>query len=113
MQILGGYRLRIVSGVVFSALLTSVAFIVQPVSASIDTPPTSIIPYQSTGWKYEEVAQGDNPGFQNPSYDDSSWASGQAGFGTTDGVCPWNNTSSVHTNWDPNTDILLRKHFTV
>jgi hypothetical protein len=72
-----------------------------------------VIPYESHGWKYKQVAHGDQAGFEVPSFDDSGWATGQAGFGTTDQRCAWNNEASVHTPWSPDTDVLIRKHFAV
>ncbi len=84
-----------------------------PSSAKADDSGQVIIPYLATGWKSLDVATGADAGFEAPGYDDSSWASSQAGFGTTDGTCSWNNPASVNTAWAPNTDILVRHHFTV
>ena len=69
--------------------------------------------FDSFGWSYHEVAYGGDPGFQRPSYNANSWPIGQAAFGTTDGTCPWNNTSQVNTPWDPGTDMLLRHPLTI
>jgi hypothetical protein len=35
------------------------------------------------------------------------------GFGSTSGVCFFNSPGYVYTNWDPGTDMLLRKSFTL
>lgn len=72
---------------------------------------TTVIPLQSTGWKYKEVARGAQAGFEAAGFDDSTWATGQAGFGSTNSVCSWNNPASVHTSWSVGTDMLVRKHF--
>jgi hypothetical protein len=61
-------------------------------------------------WQYSQVAHGAEPGFEAVNYDDSAWATGQAGFGTTVRICPWNTTEFVKTAWALDTDILLRKH---
>ncbi|HYI15024.1 MAG TPA: PxKF domain-containing protein, partial [Thermomicrobiales bacterium] len=64
-------------------------------------------------WKYTQVAHGAEPGFEAVNYDDSTWATGQAGFGSSSGPCSWNNPNAVKTAWTINTDILLRKHITL
>jgi hypothetical protein len=77
------------------------------------TPKKVLLPYQSTGWRYRQVASNGDSGFQEPSYNVSKWAVGQAGFGTTGGTCPWNNTTDVHTPWDADTDMLVRHWLTI
>jgi hypothetical protein len=73
---------------------------------------TTVIPYQDTGWKYDEVATGAGGGFQAQSFDDSSWPTGQAAFGSVDPPTYANNDPALaHTNWDLNTDMLIRQHF--
>jgi choice-of-anchor C domain-containing protein len=75
---------------------------------------TTAVPFQSTGWSYLDVSQGtDAVGWEVPGFNDSSWPVGQAGFGTTDGTCSWNNTTQVHTTWTPLTDLLLRRHISL
>ncbi|MEV7801618.1 hypothetical protein AB0O28_01565 [Microbispora sp. NPDC088329] len=65
--------------------------------------------YNSTGWTYRQVpATTQVPGFAERGFDDSAWPAGQAGFGTTNGTCSWNNAASVKTPWAVNTDILAR-----
>lgn len=71
------------------------------------------LPYRADGWKYEQVAWNGDPGFEDPSYNVKSWPTGQAGFGTTGGTCPWNNTTDVHTSWDTDTDMLARHWITI
>jgi hypothetical protein len=43
------------------------------------------------------------------SFDDSGWPSGQGAFGTTSTICSIQGT--VNTEWDPDTDMLLRSTF--
>jgi hypothetical protein len=67
-----------------------------------------------TGWKYQQVNHGADDGFQSASFDDSTWATGQAAFGSVNPPsCTFNDPSLVHTNWDLNTDMLIRRHFKV
>ncbi|WP_432928524.1 hypothetical protein ACQPZZ_02450 [Microbispora sp. CA-135349] len=65
--------------------------------------------YNSTGWTYRQVpATTQVPDFAERGFDDSAWPTGQAGFGTTNGTCSWNNPANVKTPWAVNTDILVR-----
>ncbi|MFI7641263.1 hypothetical protein [Nonomuraea sp. NPDC049400] len=65
--------------------------------------------YNSTGWRFLQVpATTDVPEFAGRYFDDSAWSTGQAGFGTTNGTCSWNNSIKVKTPWALNSDILLR-----
>lgn len=81
--------------------------------AQAATTTTTVIPYQDTGWKYDDVATGADDGFQASSFDDSGWSTGQAAFGSVDPpTCAVNDPTLVHTNWDLNTDMLIRRHFT-
>jgi hypothetical protein len=68
----------------------------------------TIIPYLSTGYRYQVVAHGAGAGFEQPGFNDAGWPLGNAGFGA-------NLSCGVHakTNWPLNTDILVRKHFTL
>ena len=69
-----------------------------------------IVPYQAAGYKYKVVSPGGGAGFEKPNFDDSSFSTGDAAFGTTPGVgCPLEST--IKTNWPVNTDILVRKSF--
>lgn len=42
------------------------------------------IPYNQNYWKYLVTAPGDNSDYSSPSFDDSSWPEGLAGFGSSD-----------------------------
>lgn len=69
----------------------------------------TVLGYNSTDWKYLQVPPAkDAPFFHEPNFDDSDWPSGQEGFGTTNGACPWNNSTNVKTTWAVNSDILIR-----
>jgi hypothetical protein len=70
---------------------------------------TLILPYASSGYRYQVVAWGAGVGFEQPAFDDSGFAVGSAPFGTRTGVCPLYQT--VQTHWSVNTDLLLRKSF--
>jgi len=72
---------------------------------------TTIIPYLDTNYKFKVVNSGDLPGFEQPSFDDSSFSTGDAGFGTQTLFCTLNNPVDAKTPWPINTDILLRKNF--
>ncbi len=69
------------------------------------------VSYMEGGYTYQVVDHGVGAGFEAVRYDDSAWLPGAAGFGTTSGVCWWNNTTNVQTEWPGNTDILVRKTF--
>ena len=71
------------------------------------------IPLQASGYSYMQVAWGGGTGFEAVGFDASSWAVGQAAFGTTGGPCVQNNNGSVHTPWALGTDMLVRKAFTL
>lgn len=62
-----------------------------------------LLPYGSS-FNYMQVAHDALPGFEQPAFDDSSWSVGTAPFGSSD-VCG----DTFATNWDTNSDILLRK----
>lgn len=78
-----------------------------PVSAKEFT----IIPYLDTGYSYKVVSHDEGDGFELPSFDDSDFSFGSAGFGTQSGDCPLNNPTDTKTPWELDTDILLRKKF--
>jgi RHS repeat-associated protein len=67
-----------------------------------------VIPYSAEGWKYQQVTHGGLPGFQAPTFNDSSWNTGGAPFGTTHAGCPLGPT--VRTLWSVDTDMLLRRN---
>lgn len=73
-----------------------------------------LVAYGSSDWRYTTLPKGSTSvGFFAPNFDDSSWPVGQAGFGTNDGTCSWNNPAQVKTAWTPLTDLYIRKHLTV
>lgn len=74
---------------------------------------TTIISYGDTGYRYKVVSHGEEEGFEQPGFDDFEFSTGDAGFGIPSGVCPLNNPTDVRTTWPLNTDILLRKQFTL
>jgi hypothetical protein len=72
---------------------------------------TVVMPYGSAGYRYSVGAFGAGAGFERQDFDDSNWKTGGAPFGTRSGFCPIYQT--VRTNWAINTDLLLRKRFTL
>jgi len=99
---------RLVCVVVLPVALVALGLVVTyPGSAAATASPQTIFPYQATGYKYLQVPSGQEPsGWQGSSFDDSSWATGDAAFGSG-GSCPLQPT--VKTHWDPSTDMLIRK----
>jgi hypothetical protein len=69
--------------------------------------------FLSDAWSYSQVSGEGDPGFSQKSYDDSSWSTGRAGFGTTSGPCSWNTSRSVKTSWSPGSTLLLRHSFRI
>jgi hypothetical protein len=63
--------------------------------------------YGSCGWRYKQVEHGGDPGFQSGP-EPPGFASGCAAFGIQEN-CPL----PVVTNWDVDTDMLLRRSVTV
>ncbi len=80
-----------------------------PTAEAVET--TTIIPYLDTNYKFKVVTSGTLTGFESPTFDDSGFSTGDAGFGTPTGICALNNSNDVKTSWALNTDILLRKNF--
>lgn len=72
---------------------------------------TTVLDWNAAGWKYTTVAYDGMAGFQSTGYDDSSWSTGQGGFGDNgnDAVIG----AGVNTIWDGDDDLLLRKTVTV
>ena len=85
---------------------------VQMPMVSAHGPTVTVIPFMATGYKYNVVNSGAGAGFEQPAFDDSSFSTGNAAFGTTFG-CSSNTNGSVKTAWPVNTDILVRKQFTL
>jgi hypothetical protein len=104
---------RLASRVLIAALLASLTTAVSTTAALAADAPVVVLGFASPGWAYKQVPYDGEAGFEALGFDDTAWAVGQAGFGTTDGVCPWNTTERVHTAWDPGTDMLLRHRFTL
>jgi hypothetical protein len=105
---------RLASRVLIVALLAGLIGAVPVSGALAEEAPVVALGFRSTDWAYEQVAyDGGPPGFEAQYFDDSAWAVGQAGFGTINGACPWNNGDQVHTAWSPGTDMLLRHEFSL
>lgn len=96
--------------------LVAVLIVGALVGVSIATASTTgtitAVPFGASGYQYNQVSWGAEAGFEEPSYDASSWSTGQAAFGTTY-PCLFNANGSVKTNWDVNTDLLVRKEFSL
>jgi hypothetical protein len=69
----------------------------------------TVLPYLSNDYKYSIVPSGQGNGFEQPAFNDSSFSTGHAAFGTAGFPCPLDFT--IRTYWPPNTDLLLRKQF--
>jgi hypothetical protein len=72
-----------------------------------------IVPYLSPGYRYLVVPQGGGPaGFEQSGFNDSGFSVGNAAFGNILGTvgCPPEPTVTL---WETDTDILLRKTFTL
>ncbi|MGA2502151.1 MAG: putative Ig domain-containing protein, partial [Tepidisphaeraceae bacterium] len=71
---------------------------------ALASPTSTPVSYQSSGWRYQEVGWGGDAGFQS-GVEPAGFATGTAAFGNyTTGPGP------SATNWDPNTDMLLRRN---
>ncbi len=72
--------------------------------------------YLGTGYRYLVVSEGTPPtGFETPGFDDSGWSAGSAAFGFLNPVdvgCTLL-SSGINTLWPANTQILLRRPFTI
>ncbi len=68
---------------------------------------------KSPGWRYMVVSYGADPTFYRPGFNDSRWPVGREAFGTTGGLCRWNNTGDVKTAWAEYTDILVRHRLSI
>lgn len=71
-----------------------------------------VVPYMGGGYKYRVVASGRDKAFVQPNFDDARWATGTAAFGTPGAGCSLYD-QTVRTPWPLNTDILIRKHFSL
>lgn len=74
--------------------------------------PADLLSYQSSGYRYQIIGSSDAPpiGFEQSAFDDSTWSSGSAAFGTGAG-CPIQ--ASVHTPWPISTQLLVRRLISV
>jgi hypothetical protein len=71
-----------------------------------------VIPYSSPDYRYKIVSQGEESGFEAPDYDDAAndFSDGSSAFGhDANQAC----SLVPVTDWPLNTDILLRKTFTI
>ncbi len=66
-----------------------------------------LVGYGSAGWRYSIVGWNGGAGFESPSFNDATWASGTGGFG--DGGCGL----PANTPWGLNSDLLVRRWVTV
>lgn len=80
-------------------------------SSSSSSQTSIIVDYGASGYHYLEVPTGADQGFQAPTYDDSAFHIGSAAFGLALNGCPLDST--IQTNWDSNTDMLVRRDITL
>lgn len=80
---------------------------------TVPIPRAVLIPYLADDYHYLVVPSGSNAGFEQPGFDDRAFAVGPAGFGTQSGSCSLNNPTTARTPWPINTDLLLRKDFSL
>ncbi len=68
--------------------------------------------YQDSGYRFLQIASDFvlNPAWTQIVFDDASWTSGQGAFGSG-GSCPLQST--VHSNWNLNTDLAIRRKLTL
>ena len=99
------HRVRTASAFLFSISLGLT--VVWAIGTAASGQPTIVIPYGATDYKYQVVPVGAGPGFEQPGFDDSDFALGDAAFGTPGGWCALNN--DVKTPWASGTDILVRQ----
>src|SRR6478736_8295243 len=86
-----------------AVVVGALALIAPPAQAAT---PSTVVPYGSGGYRYEEVAHGaGSPTFDQPSFDDSAFAIGTSPFGETS-ICG----NVAATPWAINTDLLVRRH---
>ena len=95
---------HIVSVALASMLLLPLAH--APVTAQAQTGEETLVGFESTGWRYKVVDNGQLQGFQAKAFDDSGFSTGAAAFGSGGG-CPLQQT--VKTNWPINKDLLVRR----
>jgi len=102
-------RIRARSAILFSTATVILGLTVGSVRTAANTRPMIVIPYGATDYKYQVVPVGAGLGFEQPGFDDSAFALGDAAFGTPEGSCALNNPRDVKTPWASGTDILVRQ----
>jgi hypothetical protein len=105
------HRVRARSAILFSTTVILGLTVVGSVRTAAMTQPTIVIPYGATDYKYQVVPVDAGLGFEQPGFDDSDFALGDAAFGTPEGGCALNNPGDVKTPWALETDILVRQEF--
>ena len=85
-------------------------FFVDVLGVSSPSATQIILSYLSPDYRFLVVPFGQGSGFEQPGFDDSQFDVGNAAFGTG-GFCLLDST--VETVWPLDTDILLRKTFTL
>src|SRR5215475_13396236 len=105
------YRIQARSAILLSTTVILGLAVVGSAGTAANIRPTIVIPYGATGYMYQVVAHDAGVGFEQPGFDDSAFALGDAGFGNIWGGCPLNTPLDVKTTWVAETDILVRKEF--
>ena len=82
-----------------------------PAAASAQT--QVVVPYSSSGWKYQATATGGLAGFQAPLFDDTAWAGGATPFGALTSCASGLTPPTTAGGWTNSGDLLLRRTFTV
>lgn len=90
--------------------LMTVGLLSNPSAHAMDGVRTTAIDLGGS-YAYKVVDAGAEAGFEAPLTDDSSWAQGNAPFGTTNGPCAVNTLTNINTIWPVNTDLLVRGQF--
>ena len=106
-------RSRSVSRILLPVAAVFALFAADSLGTAANAPrsaPTIVVPYGASGYRYQVVGADDGVGFEQPDFDDSTFADGDAGFGTRQG-CELNNPDDVKTEWPVETDLLVRRTF--
>jgi len=81
-------------------------------AASASAEIRTIVPYSDGGYSYKQVATNAESGFEQPTFDASTFSGGGlAPFGSNTGLCP--SYASFRTPWAQNTDMLVRRSLTL
>jgi hypothetical protein len=90
------------------ALTLGVGIVHTPSTYAVGHSSKIILDYGASGYHYLVVPVGDDPGFQNPGYNASSFKrDGIAAFGFAANGCPLD--KNIKTPWASNTDLLIRR----